>query len=75
MELTMSDVTVGQHYVRMLRRVLRLRRKHQHELNEFGLQLFDRVIFALYRECSSANALDEAKAALAEHRLMSKLGT
>lgn len=72
MESIMVDMTIGQHYVRMLRRVLRLRRKHQHELNEFGLRLFDKVIFALYRECSSANALEEAKAALAEHRLMSK---
>ncbi len=59
-------------YVERLRRLLRLRRQHQEDLNEQGMLLLDRSIFAAYRECTSLNAGDEAKAVLAEERLMQR---
>jgi hypothetical protein len=59
-------------YVERLRRLLRLRRRHLEDLNEQGILLLDRSIFAAYRECATVNALEEAKAVLAEERLMQR---
>ncbi|HWQ27887.1 MAG TPA: hypothetical protein VNN12_02560 [Dehalococcoidia bacterium] len=59
-------------YVERLRRLLRLRRRHLDDLNEQGILLLDRSIFAAYRECATVNALEEAKAVLAEERLMQR---
>ena len=38
-------------YLTRLRRLLRLRRDHYEELNEQGLRLLDRSIFAAYCDC------------------------
>lgn len=38
-------------YLSRLQRLLRLRRDHQTELNELGLKLLDRSIFATYCDC------------------------
>lgn len=59
-------------YLDRLRRLLRLRRRHLDDLNEQGILLLDRSIFAAYRECATVNALEEAKAVLAEERLMQR---
>ncbi|MBF6599915.1 MAG: hypothetical protein IVW36_05340, partial [Dehalococcoidia bacterium] len=38
-------------YLNRLRRLLRLRRDHFEELNDAGLRLLDRSIFAAYCDC------------------------
>jgi hypothetical protein len=43
-------------YLRRLRRLLRLRLHHQEELNDEGLWLLDRSIFATYRDCLDSGA-------------------
>jgi hypothetical protein len=45
-----------QAYLRRLRRLLRLRTHHQEELNDDGLWLLDRSIFATYRDCLESGA-------------------
>jgi hypothetical protein len=51
-------------YVQRLRRLLRLRRDHHPQLNEVGLRLLDRSIFAAYCDC-----LDVGAGSLAQHLL------
>jgi len=43
-------------YLGRLRRLLRLRSHHHEELNERGLWLLDRSIFATYRDCLGLGA-------------------
>ena len=56
-------------YLQRLRRLLRLRRDHFDELNEQGLRLLDRSIFAAYCDCIDIGQSDAAKAVLKDVRL------
>jgi len=51
-------------YLQRLQRLLRLRRKHEQELNRQGLRLLDRSLFAAYCACRDVGAQDEARAIL-----------
>lgn len=56
-------------YVQRLRRLLRIRRDHYDELNEQGLRLLDRSIFAAYCDCLDIGQGYEAKEVLKDVRL------
>ena len=56
-------------YLSRLRRLLRLRRDHFDELNEQGLRLLDRSIFAAYCDCLDIGQGDAAKSVLKDVRL------
>jgi hypothetical protein len=56
-------------YLNRLRRLLRLRRDHFDELNEQGLRLLDRSIFAAYCDCIDIGQGEAAKAVLKDVRL------
>jgi hypothetical protein len=56
-------------YLQRLRRLLRLRRDHFDELNEQGLRLLDRSIFAAYCDCIDIGQGDAAKSVLKDVRL------
>lgn len=56
-------------YLQRLRRLLRLRRDHFEELNEQGLRLLDRSIFATYCDCIDIGQGDEARGVLKDVRL------
>jgi hypothetical protein len=56
-------------YLQRLRRLLRLRRDHYDELNEQGLRLLDRSIFAAYCDCIDIGQGDAAKSVLKDVRL------
>lgn len=56
-------------YLQRLRRLLRLRRDHYDELNEQGLRLLDRSIFAAYCDCIDIGQGDAAKGVLKDVRL------
>ena len=64
---TPDDLRDG--YLNRLRRLLRLRRDHFDELNEQGLRLLDRSIFAAYCDCIDIGQGDAAKAVLKDVRL------
>jgi len=56
-------------YLNRLRRLLRLRRDHFDELNEQGLRLLDRSIFAAYCDCIDIGQADAAREILKDVRL------
>jgi hypothetical protein len=56
-------------YLNRLRRLLRLRRDHFDELNEQGLRLLDRSIFAAYCDCIDIGQADAARDVLKDVRL------
>jgi hypothetical protein len=56
-------------YLNRLRRLLRLRRDHFEELNEQGLRLLDRSIFAAYCDCLDIGQGEAAKSVLKDVRL------
>jgi hypothetical protein len=56
-------------YLSRLRRLLRLRRDHYDELNEQGLRLLDRSIFAAYCDCIDIGLGDAARDVLKDVRL------
>jgi hypothetical protein len=56
-------------YLQRLRRLLRLRRDHFDELNDQGLRLLDRSIFAAYCDCIDIGQGDAAKSVLKDVRL------
>lgn len=56
-------------YLNRLRRLLRLRRDHFDELNDQGLRLLDRSIFAAYCDCIDIGQGEAAKAVLKDVRL------
>jgi hypothetical protein len=56
-------------YLSRLRRLLRLRRDHFEELNDQGLRLLDRSIFAAYCDCLDIGEGDAAKDVLKDVRL------
>lgn len=43
-------------YLRRLQRLIRLREHHEEDLNDDGLWLLDRSIFATYRDCIQIGA-------------------
>jgi hypothetical protein len=47
-------------FLRRLRRLLRLRREHATELNDKGLELLDKSIFAAYCDCLDIGQGEEA---------------
>ena len=49
-----------------LRRLLRLRRQYEHELNARGLRLLDRAVFAAYCDCRDIGTGEQARALLRE---------
>jgi len=51
-------------YLQRLQRLLRLRRRHEQELNRQGLRLLDRSLFAAYCACRDAGAEEEARSIL-----------
>lgn len=55
-------------YIARMRRLLRLRGQHEHELNEQGMRLIDRAIFSAYCDCRDAGLQDQALALLEEAR-------
>ncbi len=74
---TASHEQLRDGYLTRLRRLLRLRRDHFDELNEQGLRLLDRSIFAAYCDCIDIGQGDAAKAVLKDVRLtvpMSRTG-
>ena len=56
-------------YLNRLRRLLRLRRDHFEELNEQGLRLLDRSIFAAYCDCIDIGQGEAARQVLKDVRL------
>jgi hypothetical protein len=56
-------------YLTRLRRLLRLRRDHLEDLNEQGLRLLDRSIFAAYCDCIDIGEGDAARSVLKDVRL------
>jgi hypothetical protein len=52
-------------YLERLRRLQRLRAEHEGELNERGIRLLDRSLFATYCACRDIGAKDEALRILA----------
>ena len=56
-------------YLARLRRLLRLRRDHFEELNDQGLRLLDRSIFAAYCDCIDIGQGDAAREVLKDVRL------
>lgn len=61
-------------YLNRLRRLVRLRRDHFEELNEQGLRLLDRSIFAAYCDCLDIGQKDVAISVLKDVRLTLSLG-
>jgi hypothetical protein len=61
-------------YLSRLRRLLRLRRDHFEELNEQGLRLLDRSIFAAYCDCIDIGQGDAAREVLKDVRLTLPIG-
>ena len=64
-------------YLSRLRRLLRLRRDHFEELNDQGLRLLDRSIFAAYCDCLDIGEGEAARGVLKDVRLtvpMSRAG-
>lgn len=57
----MRRQSLQQAYLRRFERLLRLRDIHAAELNEQGLQLLDRSIFAAYVDCRDAGCGDLAR--------------
>ena len=56
-------------YLARLRRLLRLRRDHYDELNDAGLRLLDRSIFAAYCDCLDIGQGEAARSVLKDVRL------
>ncbi len=64
-----SPAQLREGYISRLRRLLRLRRDHFEELNDQGLRLLDRSIFAAYCDCLDIGEGDAARAVLKDVRL------
>ena len=64
-----SAAQLKEGYLSRLRRLLRLRRDHFEELNDQGLRLLDRSIFAAYCDCLDIGEGDAARVVLKDVRL------
>lgn len=62
--LDSDPVSLKNVYVDRIERLLRLRREHEPELNDQGIRLLDRAIFAAYCACREAGVEEEAKEVL-----------
>jgi hypothetical protein len=47
-------------FVQRLKRLIRVRRDYDEDLNSLGAELIDRAIYATYRDCVDYGASDEA---------------
>ena len=57
-------------YLGRLKRLLRLRREHDQELNSQGLLLLDRAIFAAFCDCRDVGAKGKARDILREAKFV-----
>ena len=64
-----TNVQLRDGYLNRLHRLLRLRRDHYDELNEQGLRLLDRSIFAAYCDCLDIGEAKAAREVLKDVRL------
>lgn len=64
-----SPAQLREGYISRLRRLLRLRRDHFEELNDQGLRLLDRSIFAAYCDCLDIGEGEAARGVLKDVRL------
>lgn len=51
---------IGSFYLTRLERLIRLRRDFEDHLNELGVDILDRSLYATYRDCVEAGAADGA---------------
>jgi hypothetical protein len=66
-EAPLSDATpdaLQSVYLTRLQRLLRLRRRHEHELNGQGIRLLDRSIFAAFCDCIEVGAEEKGRSIL-----------
>jgi hypothetical protein len=54
-------------FVGRLQRLLRLRREYCEDLNQLGIRLLDRAIYATYRDCVDYGAEQKARTLMEEH--------
>jgi hypothetical protein len=52
---------LGNHYLSRLERLIRLRRDFEEHLNDLGVDILDRSIYATYRDCVDSGAADKAR--------------
>ena len=63
---TKSRASLRGVYLRRLKRLLRLRREHNGDLNTQGIRLLDRSIFAAYCDCLDVGVGEKAREVLRE---------
>jgi hypothetical protein len=56
-----KDGGLGNHYLSRLERLVRLRRDFENHLNELGVDILDRSIYATYRDCVDTGCVDGAR--------------
>ncbi|HEY7270038.1 MAG TPA: hypothetical protein VH951_09440 [Dehalococcoidia bacterium] len=56
---------LGNHYLSRLERLVRLRRDFENHLNELGVDILDRSIYATYRDCCDNGCAEGARALMA----------
>jgi hypothetical protein len=52
---------LGNFYLTRLERLIRLRKDFDEHLNELGVDILDRSIYATYRDCVDSGAADSAR--------------
>jgi hypothetical protein len=60
------------HFLKRLRRVLRLRRDQAGKLNEGGLRLIDRAIYTTYCDAADCGVTDEAQRLVQRYAMPSR---
>lgn len=60
------------HFLKRLRRVLRLRKEQAGKLNEGGLRLIDRAIYTTYCDAADCGVTDEAQQLLQRYAMPSR---
>ena len=61
-------------YVSRLARLIRLRQDFQDDLNQLGVELLDRSIYATYRDCIDFGAADQARLLMVQAGLRPEAG-
>jgi hypothetical protein len=56
-----KDGGLGSYYLSRLERLIRLRRDFEDHLNDLGVDILDRSIYATFRDCVDAGASDRAR--------------
>ena len=67
---TKSRASLRGVYLRRLKRLLRLRREHNGDLNTQGIHLLDRSIFAAYCDCLDVGVGEKAREVIREAQVM-----